>query len=102
MFRTHRKAADTFAGCGKNRVRNGRSDGRDRWFSHSKRFGGIGWDDVDFNRGRVAHPSDGEIGIGALLRRTTTKGDLAFQGGGNTPDDSTFHLLLNTNGVDDD
>src|SRR4029077_16540340 len=56
---------------------------------------------VHFDNGRVAHPCYFEVGKGTLLRSAVEERDLAFECGRNAPNDSTFHLLLNADWVDD-
>lgn len=98
---TDRQLADALSGSGEDGIGDCRDDRRHWRLAQTERFRGVAIDDVNFDRRRVAHASNGEVGKGALLGGDPAKSDLAFERGGDAPNDATFHLLLDSNGIDD-
>ena len=102
IFGKNRQATHPLAGRAENSI----SDrGNNRWngrFAHAERLGQITRYDMHGDFRSVSHACDFIIGKSALLGGASAKSDLAFQRRGNAPDDSAFHLLLDTNRVNNE
>src|SRR5262245_864617 len=100
MFWTDGQTANPPTGRGTHRISDRRNHRRYRRLAHTERALRISTDNVNFDRGRVAHSRNRKIGKRALLGSATAKSNLPFQRRRNSPDNSTFDLLLDARGID--